>query len=91
MGDVPKYDAMVWPISAKGFTVTERARFHFRAVDQHRNVLAGMIGALPGRVTAVVSGQDQNVIFPHQLHQLRQTTVEQLQTRATGDIATMAP
>ncbi|CZZ30491.1 Uncharacterised protein [Enterobacter hormaechei] len=40
----------------------------------------------------MVSGQDQNVIFSHQLHQLWQTAVKQLQTRSiTGDVATVAP
>lgn len=44
------------------------------------------------RVTAVVSGQDQNVIFTHQLHQLRQTAVKQLQTCGVArDVATVAP
>ena len=38
-----------------------------------------MVGTGPGRVAAVVGGQDQNVIFPDQFHQLRQTAVEQLQ------------
>ena len=39
----------------------------------------------------MVSGQDQNVIFSHQLHQLWQTAVKQLQTRSiTGDVATVA-
>ena len=51
-----------------------------------------MVSAGPAWVAAVVSGQDQNVIFTHQLHQLRQTAVEQFQARSiTGDIATMSP
>ena len=40
----------------------------------------------------MVGGEDQNVVFPNQLHQLRQTTVEQLQTRrVASDVATVAP
>ena len=48
----------------EGFTVTERTWFHFRAVHQHRNMLAGVVGTGPGRVAAVVGGEDQNVVFP---------------------------
>ncbi|MNE21867.1 hypothetical protein D3C80_1150480 [compost metagenome] len=72
--------------------MTERTWFHFRAVNQYRNVLASMVSAGPAWVAAVVSGQDQNVIFTHQLHQFRQTAVKQLKpSSVTGDIATVAP
>ncbi|CSR42197.1 Uncharacterised protein [Shigella sonnei] len=46
----------------------------------------------PGRITTVVSSEDQDVVIAQQRHQLRQTAVEQLQTHSiTGDVATVAP
>ena len=57
----------------------QRTWFDFRAIDQNRDVLTGVVGAWPGRVAAVVSGEDDDVIPFHQLQQLWQTAVEQLQ------------
>ncbi|MNC68510.1 hypothetical protein D3C75_1191170 [compost metagenome] len=72
--------------------MAQRARFHLRTVHQHRDVLTGVVGTGPGRVAAMVSGQDQDVIFTHQLHQLRQTAVEQLQTGGIArHVAAVAP
>ncbi|MNZ93239.1 hypothetical protein D3C78_1122980 [compost metagenome] len=57
----------------------QRAWFDFRAIDQNRDMLTGVVGARPGRVTAVVSGEDNDVFIFNQFQQLRQATVEQLQ------------
>ncbi|MNT03927.1 hypothetical protein D3C72_1384840 [compost metagenome] len=42
-------------------------------------MFTGVVGARPGRVTAVVSGEDNDVFIFNQFQQLRQATVEQLQ------------
>ena len=44
----------------------------------------------PGRITTVVSSEDQDVVIAQQRHQLRQTAVEELQTRRVAIVATVA-
>ncbi len=63
----------------KGLATTDGARLDRLAVEQHRNVFAGVVGAAPGRVAAVVGGQHHHIALLHQLEQLRQTGVEVLQ------------
>ncbi len=74
----------------EGFTVTERTGFTFGPYTS--TGICSRVWSVPvSRVAAVVGGEDQNVVFTNQLHQLRQTAVEQLQTRrVASDVTTVA-
>ena len=49
------------------------------AVDQHRRALAGMVGAAPGRVVAVIGGDDEQIARPEPRQKRRQGGVEPLE------------
>ena len=54
-------------------------------------MLAGMVGAAPGRIVAVVGGEDAEVVGAHRARDLRQARVERFEAGGVaGDVAAMA-
>ncbi len=46
--------------------------------DQDRHLFAGVVGAAPGRIVAVVGGEDQEIVGPQLGDQLGQAAIERL-------------
>ena len=62
-----------------------------RGEGQDRHLLAGVVGAAPGRVVAVVGGQDQQIVRAQRGDELGQPGVEGLERRGVaGDVAAVA-
>ena len=63
-----------------------------RSGDEDRHLLAGVVAARPGRVVAVVGGEDCQVARAQRVQELRQTVVERFQLGSiAGYIAPVPP
>ena len=88
---MPRCLAIDWPISAKLSRRPIRPRRDAGRVDQHRHAFARVIGAAPGRIAAVIGGDDQEIAVAQLCQELRQAPVERLErARIAFDIAAMA-
>src|SRR5579883_1633298 len=69
----------------------DRRRLHAGAEAEDRNVLARMIEAAPGRIVAVIGGDDAVIVRPHRGDDLRQPSIERFEAgRVAGNVAAMA-
>ncbi len=63
------------PDIGEGLALTQRPGFDAGSVSQYRNMLTGVIGALPGRIAAVVGADNQDIVVLHQREHFRQPLV----------------
>ena len=75
----------------EGVGNAERAAAQRRSEHQHRHPLARVVGAAPGRVAAVIGGQDDDIGRLQAAVEIRQARIERLERGCiAGDVAAMA-
>src|SRR5439155_4946782 len=69
----------------------DRARSHLERIGEDRHAFARMIGAFPGRIAAVVGGEDEKIAGPEKRERLGYALIEGLECgRISFDIAAVA-
>src|SRR5260221_2521126 len=63
----------------KTVAAAERTRRHRGPEGEHRNVLARMVGAVPGRIAAVIGGDDREIARAQRLAESQQPGLEALE------------
>src|SRR5260370_8137789 len=77
--------------SGKAVAAAERTRRDRGPEGEHRNVLARMVGAVPGRIAAVIGGDDREIARAQRLAERRQPGIEALERPSIASrVAAMA-